>query len=209
MRSYLFTVVALVACGDVDKPRHLADAPPPPVDAAPDAPIDAPTDAPAVACTYVSAMATSPIATYTLVGGAFQSFGCAPVDPTYWLAGSGMSLTVTFASPQARPSIRVWGMNTDDTAAVMVNGAAYALTANSASLAPKVVCGLSPGPNGVAFVNGTLAGANTPGEGNYSYQDVTIEQSNVTSIQLTGLTGAGWGIAGASVGNCSTGPGPQ
>ena len=100
----------------------------------------------------------------------------------------------------AYPVVTIWGMNTDDTASVAVNGTAYPLDASSASLAPKVVCGLSPGPDGVAFINGMIAGANTPSQGNYSYQDVTVEKPGVVSIQITGLTGAGWGFAGASVG---------
>lgn len=74
------------------------------------------------------------------------------------------------------------------------------LNASSASLTPKVVCGVSPGSDGVAFVNGMLAGANTPAQGNYSYQDITVEQTGAMSIQVAGLTGAGWGFAGASVG---------
>ena len=203
MRPYLFALVGLAASGDV-APRHLPDAPNAPLDAVPDGPIDGPTDAAPQPCTFVTATSTSPtVLSYTLTGGSFQSYGCAPIDPTYWLSGSGMSLRVTFVAPQTRPSIRVWGMNSDDTASVMVNGAAYALSATSVSLAPKVVCGLSPGPDGVAIVGGSLTGANTPAQGNYSYQDVTIEQTGVMSIQLTGLTGAGWGIAGASVGNCA------
>jgi hypothetical protein len=206
MRLYLFAVVGLAACGDVTA-RHLPDAPNAPIDALPDGPVDGAVDAAPRPCTFVASTSTSQtVLSYTLSGGAFQSFGCAPIDPTYWLSGSGMFLRVTFVDPQARPSIRVWGMNTDDTASMMVNGAAYTLSATSASLAPKVVCGQSPGPDGVAFVGGSLTGANTPSQGNYSYQDVTIEQTAVTSIQLTGLTGQGWGIAGASIGNCAPTP---
>lgn len=41
----------------------------------------------------------------------------------------------------------------------------------------------------MAFVSGMLTGANTPGDGNYSYQDVTIHPPNVTSIQISSLTG--------------------
>ena len=210
MRHLLLAAFGVVTgCGDVV--HQLGDAPSAPRDAAPpdvasqDAPrADAGADAAAVACTFVpSTSTTQTLLSFTLTGGSFQSFGCAPIDPTYWLSGAGMSATVTFATPQARPSIRVWGMNTDDTAAVKVNGAAYPLDATSASLAAKVVCGLSPGPDGVAFVGGNLTGANTPSAGNYSYQDVTVEQTSVTSIQITGLTGAGWGFAGASVGDCT------
>lgn len=171
----------------------VADAAPDAADAAPDA------DAGPLMCTYVAASAAAPVGlAYTFSGGAFQSFGCAPIDPTYWMSGSGMSATVTFTAPQARPSFRVWGMNTDDTASVKVNGVAYPLDAASASFSAKVVCGISPGPDGVAFVGGALAGANTPAQGNYSYQDITLETTGVTSITVTGLTGAGWGFAGAS-----------
>jgi len=126
-----------------------------------------------------------------------------PIDPTFWLAGAGMSVTVTFVAPQARPALRIWGMNTDDTATVMVNGAAYPLDATTASIAPKVLCGLS-GPNeGVAFVGGSVTGANTPSEGNFSYNDVTLLHASVTSIQITGTAGAGWGFAGVTVGDCA------
>lgn len=164
----------------------------------PDAPPDVAPDAPACMTFVPSTETASNVLSFTFVGGAHESFGCAPIDPTYWMSGAGMSATVTFAAPQTNPSIRVWGMNTDDTASIKVNGAAYTLDATSASLSTKVVCGLSPGPDGMEFVSGTLTGANTPGEGNYSYQDVTIQQTGVTSIQISGLTGAGWGFAGAS-----------
>lgn len=180
----------------------VADAAPdaPVVDAAPDAADAAPAaDAGPLMCTYVAVTAVGPVGlSYSFSGGTSQSFGCAPIDPTYWMSGSGMSVTVTFTAPEARPSFRVWGMNTDDTASVKVNGVAYPLDAASASFSSKVVCGLSPGPDGVAFVGGVLAGANTPAQGNYSYQDVTLETTGVTSITVTGLTGAGWGFAGVS-----------
>jgi hypothetical protein len=202
MRYRLLAILGLVSytagCGKV------TGAPQEPIDAAEAdtaVPADAAVDAPNVACTHVPSTSPSQqVLSFTFMGGAFQSFGCAPIDPTYWMSGSGMSVTVTFAQPQARPSIRVWGMNTDDTASVAVNGTTYALNASSASLTAKVVCGVSPGPDGVAFTNGMLAGANTPAQGNYSYQDITVEQTGVTSIHVAGLTGAGWGFAGASVG---------
>ena len=198
----IFALASYTAgCGKVGGAPHE------PIDASePDAPAplpDAatPVDAASVGCKYVPSTASSQqVLAYTFTGGSFQSYGCMPVDPTYWLSGSGMSVTVTFAEPQARPSVRVWGMNTDDTASMAVNGTAYSLDASSASLAPKVTCGVSPGPDGVAFVSGMLMGANTPSQGNYSYQDITVEMTGVTSIQLTGLTGAGWGFAGTSVG---------
>jgi hypothetical protein len=203
MRCCLLATIALASytagCGKVAQaPHEPLDAPG--TDTTVPSP-DAAADAPSVACTHVPSTSSSQqVLAYTFAGGSFQSFGCAPIDPTYWLSGSGMAVTVTFAQPQARPSIRVWGMNTDDTASVAVNGTAYPFNASSASPAPKVVCGLSPGPDGVAFTNGMLVGANTPAQGNYSYQDVTIEKTGVTSIQVTGLTGAGWGFAGTSVG---------
>lgn len=216
MRYRLLALFALASytagCGSVSDD---VDAAPDPIDASGADSTAMPADATAadaatapdatnVACTHVAATSSSEdVLAYTFAGGAFQSFGCAPIDPTYWMSGSGMSVTITFVEPQARPSIRVWGMNTDDTASVSVNGASYALDSSSASFTSKVVCGVSPGPDGVAFVNGTLAGANTPQEGNYSYQDVTLETTGVTSITITGLTGAGWGFAGASVGCAS------
>jgi hypothetical protein len=201
-----FGLVSFTGCGS-DPARRIIDAPNgSPRDAVP----DAVPDAPAVPCTYVAATSSSQdVLSYTLNGGAFASYGCAPIDPTYWMSGSGMSVTVTFVAPQARPSIRVWGMNTDDTAAMTVNGAAYSLDTSSASLSAKVVCGVSPGPDGVTFTGGTLIGANTPADGNYSYQDVTVEQPAVTSIQIATLTGAGWGFAGASVGGCAPATGVE
>jgi hypothetical protein len=206
MRDRWFAVLVLVSfaigCGKVVE--KVVDAAPRDTSGTDTAvPVDAPPDAPNVACTHVpSTTMGSPVLAFAFAGGTFESFGCAPIDPTYWLSGAGMSVSVAFNQPQARPSIRVWGMNTDDTAAVAVNGMPYSLGANTASFTPKVVCGLSPGANGVAFVNGLLAGANTPAQGNFSYQDVTLQTTGVTSIRVTGMTGAGWGFAGASVG-CS------
>jgi hypothetical protein len=206
VRNPLLVVLLIPACGEVGT-RKLPDAPTIDSvveDAAPDAPPDAPPDAAPVACTYISATSSdTSIASYTAVGATLESFGCAPIDPTFWLSGTGMSVTVTFVTPQARPALRIWGMNTDDTATVMVNGVAYALDATTASIAPKVTCGLSPGPDGVAFVAGSVTGANTPGQGNFSYNDVTVEQASVTSIQITGTGGAGWGVAGATAGDCT------
>jgi hypothetical protein len=211
MRHRSLAIFALVSCaagcGSREAVGKLPDAAVA-VDAAMSVDAAVPADAASVACTYVPAIATatttvtatSQLLTYTFTAGSFESFGCAPIDPTYWLSGSGMSVTIAFAAPQARPSIRVWGMNTDDTASVAVNGTAYPLDASSASLASKVMCGLTPGIDGVAFVGGMLTGANTPAQGNFSYQDVTLETTGVTSIQLAGLTGAGWGFVGTSVG---------
>lgn len=153
-------------------------------------------------CHYIPSTSTNTdTLSYSFSGGSFQSYGCAPIDPTYWLSGNGNTITVTFVTPQYYPSIRVWGMNDDDSAAVSVNSASYPLNSSSASYDPKVVCGLSPGPDGVVFANGKLVGANTNGDGNYSYQDVYLHASNVTTITITGVSGAGWGFAGVSV-NC-------
>lgn len=146
-------------------------------------------------CTNVPSNSTSSNLTYTFVGGSFQSYGCAPIDPTYWMAGNGNSVTVTFTSPQDYPRFRVWGMNTDDVASVMVNNVSYALNTTSATILPKVVCGISPGPDGVAFSNGNVMGANTPQQGNYSYNDIQLTTTGVTSFKVTGLSGAGWGFA--------------
>lgn len=164
--------------------------------------VDAPSgpDATQVACTYVASTATSPLLTFTLAAGSFQSYGCADVDPTYWVAGAAGTMRIDFTDAQDRPSIRVWGMNDDDLASVAVNGAAYPLDATSAAIAPKVLCGVSPGPDGVVFSNGDLTGANSNASGNYSYNDVTLETTGVHSIEVDSLAGAGWGFAGASVG---------
>ncbi len=148
-------------------------------------------------CNFFAASAGStPPVTFNFSGGSFQSYGCAPIDPTYWVSGNGPNLTVTFSTPQVSPIIRVWGMNTDDIASVQINGSPYPLNAVSATELPKVVCGISPGPLGVVFSGGNLQGGNTPGQGNYSYSDVVINNSNVNNIRITALAGAGWGIAG-------------
>jgi hypothetical protein len=153
-------------------------------------------------CQYIPASSTSSdILTYTLSGGTFASYGCKPIDPTYWvsmLTGGG-TITVAFAVPASNPSIRVWGMNDDDTAAVSVDGTYYPLTSSSASYGRKVVCGTSPGPGGVSFADGKLVGVNSNSDANYSYQDITIRKSNVSTIVITAESGKGWGFAGVSV----------
>ncbi len=146
-------------------------------------------------CTNIPATTTSGNLTYTFLGGSFQSYGCAPIDPTYWMAGSTCSVTVNFTTPQSYPKFRVWGMNTDDTASVMVNGVSYPLNTTSAGYEPKVVCGISPGPDGVLFSNGNLVGANSNVAGNYSYNDIQLKTTGVNSFKITGITGAGWGFA--------------
>ncbi|MBP9151449.1 MAG: T9SS type A sorting domain-containing protein [Flavobacteriales bacterium] len=146
--------------------------------------------------------AASNILNYSLVGGSLQSYGCEGLDPTYWMSGSGNSVTVVFANAQTNPSIRVWGMNDDDSAELFVNTVAYPLTANSASYNSKVICNTtngSPGPDGVLFSSGLLVGANSNAEGNYSYQDVTLQTSSVNSIRIAGVSGAGWGLAGVTI----------
>jgi hypothetical protein len=156
-------------------------------------------------CFISSTVVASPNLTYSFFGGAFQSYGCAPIDPTYWMSASGKSVTIVFTTPQSNPSIRVWGMNDDDSAVVKVNGATYSLSAATATYDPKTVCGTSPGPNGVIFANGKIVGANTGSMGNYSYNNVQLLTTGVSTIMVTGVTGAGWGFAGVTIGNCATG----
>ncbi len=138
---------------------------------------------------------------YSFSGGSFQSYGCAPIDPTRWLSGNGNSVTVTFVNPESYPTFRVWGMNDDDSVSVSVNSVSYPLTSLSASYDTKVVCGISPGPDWVLFSGGNLVGANSNVQGNYSYQNVQINATNVSSFKVTGISGGGWGFAGVSV-NC-------
>ena len=154
----------------------------------------------AAQCSYIPVSGgNTPDVTFTHSGGFFASFGCAPIDPTYWVAGASGTVTFTFTVPRDNPIFRVWGMNTDDFATVQVNGAAYPLNAVSAYELPKVVCGISPGPLGVVFNGGNLQGGNTPAQGNYSYSDVVIATTNVSSITVSSVSGAGWGIAGTSI----------
>lgn len=152
-------------------------------------------------CVNTPASSSSSLLTYTYVGCSFQSYGCAPIDPTLWFSGSGMSVTVTFANPQDYPTFRVWGMNTDDVASVEVNSISYPLNSSSAYYSPKVVCGLSPGDEGVQFSGGNFAGSNTPAQGNFSYSDIQLNVTNVTSIKIIGISGAGWGFASTLI-NC-------
>jgi hypothetical protein len=139
------------------------------------------------------------ILSYTFLGGTFDSYGCEPIDPTYWLSENADSVTVTFVNLMSNPSFRVWGMNDDDSAIVSVNGDSYPLNLTSASYDTKVVCGLSPGPDGVGFSEGKLVGVNSNTLGNFSYQNVQLFVTNVTSITVTGISGAGWGFAGVCV----------
>ncbi len=160
-------------------------------------------------CHYIPSTSTATdTLSYSFSGGSFQSYGCAPIDPTRWLLGSGSSVTVTFVNPESYPTFRVWGMNDDDIVSVSVNSVSYPLTSSSASYDTKVVCGISPGPDGVVFSGGNLVGANSNSQGNYSYQNVQLNTTNVTSIKVTGLGGNGWGFAGVSV-NCPASTGIQ
>jgi len=152
-------------------------------------------------CINNPASASSSNLTYSYVGCAFQSYGCAPIDPTLWFSGNGMSVTISFTNSQNYPSFRVWGMNTDDVASVEVNNINYPLNVNSAYISPKVVCGLSPGPNGILFSAGNVVGSNSPSQGNYSYSDVQLNTTNVNFIKIKGISGAGWGFAGTLI-NC-------
>lgn len=153
-------------------------------------------------CNYIPSTSTgTDTLSFTFFGGSFESYGCAPIDPTYWFSGNGSSVTITFVNPQSYPTFRVWGMNDDDSASVSVNNGAYTLNSSSASYDAKKTCGLSPGPDGVTFSGGNLVGVNNNTLGNYSYQNVQLNVTNVTTIKLTGISGLGWGFAGVSV-NC-------
>ena len=155
--------------------------------------------------TYVPTDSIAPnILNYTFSGGSFQSYGCSNLDPTYWLSGSGNSFTVNFVNSQTNPSFRVWGMNDDDSAEVFVNESTYFLSLTSASYDDKVICDsilgylnpVSPGTEGVIFSSGLLVGVNSNDIGNYSYQNVTINSSNINSLTVVGASGNGWGFAG-------------
>ncbi len=66
---------------------------------------------------FIPADSSAPsILNYNLIGGSFQSYGCTGLDPTYWISGQGKEVNINFVNPQTNPSIRVWGMNTDDSA---------------------------------------------------------------------------------------------
>lgn len=160
--------------------------------------------------TYVPSDSIAPnILTYTFSGGSFQSYGCTNLDPTYWLSGNGNSFTVNFVNPQTNPSFRVWGMNDDDSAKVFVNSSTYFLSLTSASYDDKVICDSifgypspgSPGTEGVIFSSGLLVGGNSNSIGNYSYQNVTINELNVSSFSVVGESGNGWGFAGVTITN--------
>lgn len=153
-------------------------------------------------CNYIPSTSSSPdTLIYSFISGSFASFGCAAIDPTRWFSGNGDAVTITFVNPQSYPTFRIWGMNDDDSASVSVNDLSYPLTSNSASYDLKVLCGESPGPDGVIFSNGNLTGANSNQLGNYSYQNVQLNTTNVTSLTISSISGAGWGFAGVSV-NC-------
>ena len=159
---------------------------------------------------YVPSDSIAPnILTYTFSGGSFQSYGCIDLDPTYWLSENGNTVTVNFVNSQTNPSFRVWGMNDDDSAEVFVNSSPYFLSLSSASYDNKVICdtifdfqgpylGSSPGPEGVIFSSGLLTGVNSNSMGNYSYQNITINNSSVNSFTVVGQSGNGWGFAGVT-----------
>jgi hypothetical protein len=151
-------------------------------------------------CYYVAGSnTTNDTVGYTFVGGTFASYGCAPIDPNYWMANGNCSANATFLYAMDYPTLRVWGMNDDDSAFVEVNGLLYPLNNASAHIYPKVVCGLSPGPDGVIFANGKMVGANSNELGNYSYQDVQLLTEGVYALSINGVSGAGWGFAGISL----------
>ena len=49
------------------------------------------------------------------------------------------------------------------------------------------------------FSGGLLFGANTNAEGNFSYQDVQLNTTNVTTMTISSESGAGWGFAGVLI----------
>jgi hypothetical protein len=154
--------------------------------------------------TYIRSDASAPeVLTYTFTGGSFQSYGCAGQDPTYFVIGSGnKTITVNFATPQTNPSFRVWGLNDDDSIAVYVNEVSYPLNSKTASYDEKVICkkvSKDPGTDGVVFSSGKLVGVINNDIGNYSYQNITLQSSGITSITIVGLSGRGWGFAGVTV----------
>ncbi len=117
------------------------------------------------------------------------------------MSGAGPSATITYVALEDYPSFRVWGMNDDDVASVTVNGIPYPLNAGTAAYDAKVVWGLSPGPDRIIFSNGNFTGANSNIAGNYSYQNIQLAATGVSTVTITSLNGAGWGFAGASF-NC-------
>ena len=147
--------------------------------------------------TFVSVVSPSPeTVQFELSGGSLQSYGCKPIDPSYWISGSGSVVTIIYREKQNQPTFRVWGMNTDDAAGISVNGSDYPLSISTASYTTKITCGTSPGTEGITFQEGLLVGVNTPSQGNYSYQDITLNAINVKTLTIRGLRGAGWGFCG-------------
>jgi hypothetical protein len=119
------------------------------------------------------------------------------------MSGGGDSAKITFVNPQSYPSLRVWGMNTDDSANVLVNGTAYYLDSQSASYDEKVICNVigSPGSEGIEFISGSVVGVNGGALANYSYQNIIINEENVNTLTITGIAGAGWGFGGVTINN--------
>lgn len=152
---------------------------------------------------YIRCDSTAPeILTYAFAGGSFVSYGCAGLDPTYFVTGSGNSITINFATPQTNPSFRVWGLNDDDSVEVSVNEEPYALYSKTASYDKKVICktvNQDPGPDGVIFSSGLLVGAISNDIGNYTYQNITLLKTDISSITIIGLSGRGWGFAGVTI----------
>ena len=82
----------------------------------------------------------------------------------------------------------------------------YFLSLTSASYDDKVICDSimgysnsgSPGPCGVFFSSGLLDGVSSNYISNYSYQNTTINSSNITSLTVVGEGGNGLGFAGVT-----------
>lgn len=112
----------------------------------------------------------------------------------------GSTFTITYAAPVNNPTFVVFGDNTDDVETVKVNGAAYSLSNTTATIGAPSVCGPFGGV-GIVFSGGNYTGGDSPAVGNFSTQTLTLNATNVTTITITHIAGAGSGIAGA--GYCS------
>jgi hypothetical protein len=116
------------------------------------------------------------------------------------MSNGGHSVNINFVTPQSYPSFRIWGMNLDDIVSVSINGASYLLNIATASYDEKVLCGISPGPDGVSFNGGRLFGVNTNQQGNFSYQNIQLNVTNIMNFGVHFQSGLGCGFAGVSVG---------
>jgi alpha-tubulin suppressor-like RCC1 family protein len=139
--------------------------------------------------------------TYTFTGGASQAtYNEVAAKPTYF--GAATKLALTSATPFSYPVIRIDGVNSDDIIKVIVNGVAYPLDATSASLSPEVTltaAGSINTPVEMSFTaSGYLTALVTAAAGNFAYQDLTINATNITSLSIETVSAVGWGISNFS-----------